>query len=130
MEKITLGQDCTAWIRKSWFVEKVIVNNPKRGDYNFTVNKWFDLKKEDGKVEREIMVDGAVGLSSGAGFKNKVLENFLSSHIFFSLETNYSVTIKTGDVRGGGTKASISITLLYRLHIFLFLMVLTHYFFF
>ena len=85
---MTVGHD-NKGLAPAWFVENVtVVDEATAKEYPFQVERWLSKDMDDGLVERELYE----GASSG------------------DIAT-YDVTVTTGDVRGAGTDANISMVL-------------------
>ncbi|KAH9519113.1 Lipoxygenase y domain-containing protein 1 [Bulinus truncatus] len=90
LRKIRIGHD-GAGVGSGWFLDKVVVipkeEKEKYGEVIFTCNRWLDTSQDDGLIEREITASGVQMLST----------------------TTYHVSVKTGDERGAGTDANVSL---------------------
>ncbi|ESO97796.1 hypothetical protein LOTGIDRAFT_208950 [Lottia gigantea] len=88
LKKIRVGHDGKG-PGSGWFLDKIVVKqigNPKY-DTTFECNRWLAEDEDDGAIEREITASGSQMLST----------------------TSYHVQVKTGDVRGAGTDANVSL---------------------
>ena len=88
LEAITIGHD-NAGAAPGWYCEWIEIDCPTLGKrYKATVNQWFAKGEGDGLVERKISFDDALAIDQ----KNVWL-----------------CTVKTSDVKGGGTDADVYI---------------------
>jgi hypothetical protein len=72
------------------FLEYVTVKNENTSvEWKFPCNHWFAKKKEDGKIERDLFVNGEAGPGAAT----------------------YKIVVITGNVRGAGTDADVFITI-------------------
>ncbi|XP_053373889.1 polycystic kidney disease 1 like 1-like isoform X2 [Mercenaria mercenaria] len=71
----------------SWYLNRVIVRDLNTGNqYMFICEKWLAVEEQDGKVEREFMLqDGA--LQFGKAFPCKAVQYMADFHIWMSLVT-------------------------------------------
>uniref|UniRef100_A0A2K6GSY1 Lipoxygenase homology PLAT domains 1 n=1 Tax=Propithecus coquereli TaxID=379532 RepID=A0A2K6GSY1_PROCO len=68
-----------------WFLAKIVIEDiGNKRKYDFPLNRWLALDEDDGKIQRDILVDGAE-----------------------TTAITYIVTVFTGDIRGAGTKSKI-----------------------
>ena len=85
----------------------MIVKAEKRGEWVFNVKKWFDEKKEDKKLQREIAAAG-----DGKDEEDYLgIQNFAETLPDKKLESAYTIEVKTADLRGAGSQASVFINL-------------------
>ena len=90
LSKVRIGHDNSGFYA-GWFLENIKITNEKTNEISFFFcGKWLDINEDDGQIVREIALCDANGKSS------------LS-------EINYEITIITGDRRGAGTDANVSI---------------------
>eukprot|EP01046_Picozoa_sp_COSAG06_P033716 COSAG06_NODE_3464_length_5301_cov_4.178201_1_plen_1602_part_01 len=88
VNKITIAQDKTG-AAPGWFCEKVtVINESTNKEYEFECSRWLDESQDDGKTKRELMT----GLNK-------------------SDMAHYTVMVLTGDKRGCGTDANVTMTL-------------------
>jgi len=88
LTKIRVGHD-GAGIGAGWFLEKIVIKNERTSEeYNFPCNRWFDKGVDDGKIERDLFVNGEPGPGAAT----------------------YRITVITGTVRGAGTDATVRIS--------------------
>ena len=94
LKSILIGHDGKG-LGAGWHLARVVVEHLGRGQRAvFTVNQWFDAGEGDKKIERELYPDGGL-VAAGATGESVV----------------WSVMVVTGDVRGAGTDADVSIAL-------------------
>jgi hypothetical protein len=73
-----------------WFLDSVDITDPITNvTKTFICGRWLDQKKEDGKLIRDLYLDG-----------NEML------HL-----TRYTIRTKTSDIMGAGTNANVAIQL-------------------
>ena len=89
LKEIRVGHDNTG-VGAGWFCDRVLVTKAGAEPVSFPVYSWFDKKHGDGLIERTIKQDANGGPAE---------------------ESIYTVTTRTGDVRGAGTDAGIKIKL-------------------
>ncbi|KAM9102483.1 lipoxygenase homology domain-containing protein 1 [Sarcophilus harrisii] len=82
--KITIGHNNKGG-SAGWFLSKIIIEDiGNKRKYDFPLDRWLALDEDDGKIQRDILVGGAI-----------------------TTAISYIVTVVTGDVRGAGTKSKI-----------------------
>ncbi|XP_068933675.1 lipoxygenase homology domain-containing protein 1 isoform X3 [Petaurus breviceps papuanus] len=82
--KITIGHNNKGG-SAGWFLTKIIIEDiGNKRKYDFPLDRWLALDEDDGKIQRDILVGGAI-----------------------TTAISYIVTVITGDVRGAGTKSKI-----------------------
>eukprot|EP00736_Rhodelphis_marinus_P000918 Rmarinus@m.27357 len=92
LQKIRIGHD-NSGLGPGWMLDKVIIKNETTGKtWSFPCMRWFDKKEDDGLIERELLPSSDLIGGRGA-------------------YTTYHVTVVTGDRKGAGTDANVSITM-------------------
>merc|ERR1712063_72207 len=90
--KIRIGHDNSGW-GSAWFLDKVIVESEGgegAGKYFFLSGQWFATSEGDGKIVREFPASNEDGVACAP-------------------LVSYKIEVKTGDRRGAGTNANVSI---------------------
>nr|XP_020662186.1 lipoxygenase homology domain-containing protein 1 [Pogona vitticeps] len=88
LRKITIGHNNKGG-SAGWFLDKVMIEDiGNKCVYEFPCKRWFALDEDDGKIQRDILVNGteATGMV-------------------------YNVAVVTGDIRGAGTNSKIHIVM-------------------
>ena len=92
LEKIRVGHNNTGW-GPGWFLDKVIVRNESSGQqWFFLSGQWYATDEDDGEISRTI-------------------ESSLEDGESYTPFINYTISVITGDRRGAGTDANVTINL-------------------
>eukprot|EP00012_Vannella_robusta_P006373 CAMPEP_0206209180 /NCGR_PEP_ID=MMETSP0166-20121206/16756_1 /ASSEMBLY_ACC=CAM_ASM_000260 /TAXON_ID=95228 /ORGANISM="Vannella robusta, Strain DIVA3 518/3/11/1/6" /LENGTH=202 /DNA_ID=CAMNT_0053630529 /DNA_START=44 /DNA_END=649 /DNA_ORIENTATION=+ len=92
LEKIRVGHNNQGW-GPGWFLDKVIVRNETSGqEWFYLCGKWLATDEDDGQIVRTI-------------------ESSLEDGQSYTPFKIYNISVITGDRRGAGTDANVTITL-------------------
>ncbi|KAH0627806.1 hypothetical protein JD844_008220 [Phrynosoma platyrhinos] len=102
LKKVRIRQDNTG-SNPAWFLERIeIIDTNEESTYYFPCQRWLAMEEDDGQIARELVpVDEAFVLKASASLG---LEQKAQS-------TTFTVTVKTGDKKYGGTDSNVFIVL-------------------
>uniref|UniRef100_A0A803U0L0 Lipoxygenase homology PLAT domains 1 n=1 Tax=Anolis carolinensis TaxID=28377 RepID=A0A803U0L0_ANOCA len=108
LTKVRIRQDNTG-SNPAWFLERIVIIDTKEENiYYFPCQRWLAMEEEDGQIARELVpVDEAFVLKASSdddSLETLGLEQKAQS-------TTFTVTVKTGDKKYGGTDSNVFIVL-------------------
>ena len=77
----------------------------------FSCNRWLDSSEDDGQTARELSIDGPDGKPTLAWVHYRVQVMFSTNCNNYFIHNDLSKKVFTGDRRGAGTSANVSIQL-------------------